>query len=195
MPRTTGEQTRSRVLAEAVRAFGGRGYDAASLDDVAEAAGIRKQSLLYHFPAKEGLFAAAALHAAGEVFEALDGSLRDDDPGGLDRLTNIVAAVQHLAVSRPEVVGMIREVARTGPPLSDAVAEALRPLMDAAVAWLSAEMAAGAVRRQDPRAALLTIYSAVVGHLTESSVRKVLLDGAEPPADELVAFLRAALAP
>jgi TetR/AcrR family transcriptional regulator len=183
------------VLAEALRAFGDRGYASTSLDDVAEAAGIRKQSLLYHFPNKEQLFAASALHAAEEVFETLDGSLRDDDPGGLDRLTNIVSAVHRLASERPEVVGLIREVARTGPPLSDVVAEALRPLVDAAVAWLSAEMDAGAVRRQDPRTALLTIYSAVVGHLTESSVRRVLLDGADPPQEELVAFLRAALAP
>lgn len=194
MPRTSGSQTRTRLLAEALRAFGERGYTGTSLDDVAAAAGIRKQSLLYHFPTKEGLFAAAALHAAGEVFETLDGSMRDNDPGGLDRLTNIVGAVHGLAAARPEVVGLIREVARTGPPLSDMVAEALRPLVDAAVAWLTAEMHAGAVRCQDPRAALLTVYSAIVGHLTESSVRRVLMDGSEPEPAELIAFLRAALA-
>ncbi|HVL80036.1 MAG TPA: TetR/AcrR family transcriptional regulator [Actinomycetota bacterium] len=195
MPRTSGEQTKQRVVAEALRAFGERGYAATSLDDVAQGAGIRKQSLLYHFPSKEDLFAAASLHAAGEVFETLDGSLREDDPGGLDRLTNIVGAVHDLASSRPEVVALIREVARAGPPLSDIVAEALRPLVDAAVAWLEAAMEAGEVRRQDPRAALLTVYSAIVGHLTESSVRRVLMDGREPPPQELVAFLRAALAP
>jgi hypothetical protein len=81
--------------------------------------------------------------------------------------------------------------------LSDAVAEALRPLVDAAVAWLERAMDTGEVRRQHPRVALLTIFSAVVGHITESSVQRVLLDGADPKGAEaeLVAFLRAALAP
>lgn len=185
------------MVAEALRAFGLRGYAASSLDEIAEAAGIRKQSLLYHFPAKEDLLQAAAMEAAAEVFEALDGSLREDDPGGLDRLTNLVAGVHALAAERPEVIGLIREVARSGPPLSDMVAVALAPLVDAAVAWLVNEMEAGAVRRQDPRVALLTIYSAVVGHLTESSVQRVLLDGTDPHRTqaELVEFLRAALAP
>jgi hypothetical protein len=55
----------------------------------------------------------------------------------------------------------------------------------------------GVLRRQNPRVALLTIYSAVIGHLTDSSVQRALLDARSRrcASDELVAFLRAALAP
>jgi hypothetical protein len=55
----------------------------------------------------------------------------------------------------------------------------------------------GVIRRQHPRIALLTIYSAVMGHLTESSVADALLDddARSRAAAELVAFLRAALEP
>lgn len=191
-----GIETRERILTEAVRAFGSRGYAATSLDALAAEVGIRKQSLLYHFPSKEELLEAAALHAARAMGDALEDAL-GADPGGLDRLDALVVGAHRLADERPEVVALIREVARLGPPLSDRVAVALQPLVDAAVAWLEREMEAGEIRRQDPRVALLTIYSAVVGHLTESSVKRALLDGESrrTAERELVAFLRSALAP
>lgn len=197
MPRTGGSETKQRILEAALRRFGTEGYDATSLDEVAREVGIRKQSLLYHFDSKDGLLAAAALEAAEATFDALDGALRDHDPGGLDRLPIFIAAVDDLADRRPEVLGLIREVARAGPPLSDRVALALEPLVDAAVAWLEKGMADGVLRRQNARVALLTIYSAVIGHLTESSVQTAMLDTEARACarDELVTFLRAALEP
>ena len=48
--------TRTRVLDAAVGLFGTRGYQATSLDQVAEASGVRKQTLLYHFGDKEDGF-------------------------------------------------------------------------------------------------------------------------------------------
>jgi TetR/AcrR family transcriptional regulator len=197
MARTGGDRTKAKVLAAAVTLFGTRSYDGTSLDEVASAVGVRKQTLLYYFPSKADLFAAAAAEAAQAVYGALDGALADRDPEGLDRLPLFVAAVTDLAGARPEVLGMIREVARAGPPVSELVTAALQPLVDSAAAWLERGMDEGVIRRQNPRLALLTIYSAIMGHLTESSVQRAILDDdarRESTAD-LVAFLRAALRP
>ncbi len=197
MARTTGKSTKTKVLGAALELFGTDGYAATSLDDVARRVGIRKQTLLYYFPSKDDLFTAAALEAARDVFQALDGALGQHDPGGMDRLPIFIGAVARLARMRPEVLGLIREVARAGPPLSDQVSKALQPLVDPAVEWLEKGMADGVVRRQNARVALLSIYSTVVGHLTEDSVQRALLDGdaRRVATDELVEFLRAALAP
>lgn len=197
MARTTGSSTRSKVLRAAVELFGMDGYGATSLDDVARRVGIRKQTLLYYFPSKEDLFTAAALEAAAVVFQALDGALKAHDPGGLERLPIFIGAVSELARRRPEVLGLIREAARAGPPLSDQVSRALQPLVDPAVEWLEKGMADGVVRRQNARVALLSIYSTVIGHLTEDSVQRALLDADSRrcATDELVEFLRAALVP
>lgn len=197
MARGGGERTKAKVLDAAVRLFGTNGYDGTSLDEVAGQVGLRKQSLLYHFPSKADLFAAAAAEAAQAVYSALDGALEHHDPGGLDRLPVFVEAATDLAGRRPEVLALIREVARAGPPVSDRVVEALRPLVDSAVAWLERGMSDGVIREQNARLALLTIYSAVMGHLTESSVQRALLDdeARRRAAEDLVSFLRAALAP
>jgi len=197
MARTTGQSTKAKVQRAAVELFGTDGYAATSLDDVARRVGIRKQTLLYHFPSKDDLFTAAALEAARDVFEALDGALSAHDPGGMDRLPIFIGAVTELARERPEVLGLIREVARAGPPLSDHVSKALQPLVDPAVEWLEKGMADGVVRRQNARGALLSIYSTVVGHPTEDSVQRALLDAdaRRVATDELVEFLREALEP
>ena len=47
MPRTGGEERRSTLVEEAIRQFGREGYAGASLDDIARAVGVRKQTLLY----------------------------------------------------------------------------------------------------------------------------------------------------
>ena len=197
MARTTGKATKGKVLRAAVELFGTDGYAATSLDDLARRVGIRKQTLLYHFPSKDDLFTAAALEAARDVFQALDGALAAHDPGGMDRLPIFIGAVTELSRRRPEVLGLIREVARAGPPLSDQVSRALQPLVDPAVEWLEKGMADGVVRRQNARVALLSIYSTVIGHLTEDSVQRALLDAdaRRVATDELVEFLREALEP
>ena len=50
MTRTGGEARRRDLIEEAIRAFGREGYSGASLEQIASAVGIRKQTLLYYFP-------------------------------------------------------------------------------------------------------------------------------------------------
>ena len=60
-------RTDERILVAAMAAFGTRGYDGTSLDDLARELGIRKQTILYWFPSKEALLEAVVDRCADEV--------------------------------------------------------------------------------------------------------------------------------
>jgi AcrR family transcriptional regulator len=189
--------TPDRILDAALASFGTRGYEATSLDDLAAALGVRKQTILYHFSSKQALLDAVVDRAAGDLASALERSLERAGPGW-ERVEAIVRSVFRLAARRPELLGLVREVGRLGPPAATRLTEALDPLVTRATEFLEAEMDAGNVRRHDPRLLLLTAYSAVIGVATEVEVLRAL--GVEPTArsllerrKQLLAFLRSAL--
>ena len=57
--------TRERALSAALELFGRKGYDGVSMNDIAQAVGIRAPSLYKHFQSKEALFAAVVPAANG----------------------------------------------------------------------------------------------------------------------------------
>jgi len=189
--------TRDRILDEALASFGTRGYGATSLDDLAVALGLRKQTILYHLGSKEALLDAVIDRSAAELSAALEAALAGAGPGW-DRVEAIVRSVFTLAGRRPALLGLLREVSRLGPPASTRLTDGLEPLVERARSFLAAEMAAGRVRRHDPRLLLLSSYSAVIGVATEVEVLRAV--GVEPTARslvrrraELLSFLRSAL--
>lgn len=193
MASTTGE----RVLAAAVESFGTRGYEATSLDALAKSLGLRKQTILYWYPSKDALLEAVIDRTAAELAAVLEGALSRAG-GGWDRVERIVTSVFRVSVRRPELLGVVREASRLGPPAATRLLAAVEPLMARATGFLADEMAAGRMRPQDPRMVLLAAYSAVLGMATEVEVLRAL--GFEPTArdlvrrrDQLLAFLRSAL--
>jgi AcrR family transcriptional regulator len=192
-------RTRDRAQDAALALFGTRGYEATSLDMVAADAGVTKQTILYHYGDKEGLLAAVVDRSASEVAGAFERALGREDLVGWDRVDAVVRAVFRLAARRPEVLGLVREVSRLGPPAATRLTEALEPLVHRATRFLEDEMDAGRIRRHDPRLVLLAAYSTVVGAATEVEVLRVL--GYPPTArsvilrrTELLDFLRQSLA-
>ncbi len=183
----------------ALAAYGTDGYAATSLDALAEHLGIRKQTILYWFPSKRALFEAVIDDAASSLIEAFDAAT-SSDLVGMDQVEAIIRRVLRLAVQRPELLGLVREVSRPGSLSAERLADRVAPVFARAADFLAREMDAGRFRRSDPSMLLLSLYSTVVGVAGEFEVQRAIglestLRVAVERQRELVRFLRAALVP
>ena len=199
-------ETRDRILEAALASFGGRGYDASSLDSIARDSGIRKQTVLYYFGSKEALMEAVIDATVTDLTQALlaatdaasTATADAEAPDVWAGVEAIVRAVFRFAVRRPEMLGLLREVTRLGPPWMDRVRDGFEPLVERARSYLESGMDCGAIRRCDPRLLLVSTYSTVMGVATEVEVLRAV--GVEPTLRdtvirrrELLRFLRSAL--
>ena len=196
----TERSTRERILEVALDLFGTRGVDAVSLDEIARAVGVRKQTVLFWFASKDDLVDEVLGVAAAELVIVIDAALRaaPDDP--LDRIDAVVRAVFRPAVRRPALLGLIREVSRLDSAPAERLRSRIQPLVDRAVVYLDTEMNAGRLRQGDPQLVAALGYATLTGIATEPEALRAV--GWQPtPAglrrlrDELRAFLSAALAP
>ena len=200
MTRTGGEVRRHALIEEAIRAFGREGYSGASLDQIATAVGIRKQTLLYYFPTKDALLEACLQAARTRVGETIAEALAGRDTYW-EKAEAVIHAVFGLAGEWPEFPMFVREAGRLGADGIERFTGVLEPLRARAIDFLQAGMDAGEIRKQDPALLLFMLYTAVVGSLTEASVLNAVMGQDKGRASlhrrerEVVAFVRSALAP
>src|SRR3954454_781316 len=89
--RLTAEDRRSAILDAALEVFSRRGYNGASIDEIATAAGISKALIYEHFPSKRDLHVSLLERHVQEIFIRLAQTADTKDPGEV-RLRNGVNA-------------------------------------------------------------------------------------------------------
>jgi len=200
MTRRDETPTRQRILDAAIDQFGVRGVDAVSLDEIARAVGVRKQTVLYWFASKDELVDAVLESVAAELVVVIDAAVRaaPDDP--LERIDAVVRAVFRPAVRRPALLGLVREVSRLPAAQADRLRHRVQPLVDRCVDYMSLEMDKGNLRRADPGLIAALAYATVTGIATEPEALRAVgwrptTPGLRRLRDELRTFLQAALAP
>jgi AcrR family transcriptional regulator len=74
------EATRGRLIEVARELFGTRGYEATSIEEVLERAGVSKGALYHHFPSKEALFEAVFIEGSRAcLHEVAAAAMRETD--------------------------------------------------------------------------------------------------------------------
>lgn len=172
MPRASAADaaaTAARILDLATERFSAHGYAAASVDDIARAAGVTRGAVYHHYSSKAGLFAAVAAAqqqvvadriVAAALFGDAVRALRDGSHAFLDAITQGPAA-RILLVDAPAVLSWtewrrldaagplahlqegLRE-AGVMPAQRPALAAALSGAMNELALWLSEQADAGA---------------------------------------------------
>lgn len=199
-----GEQltTRELIIAEAMRCFADSGYEGTSLNDIAAGVGIRRPSLLHHFPSKEALYHEVFEVLLSDWFKRLEAAVAAPQTG-VKKMELVIQAGFDLFADNPDYVRLMRrEALDGGVHLGIDLAAVLRPMFDRAVAFFEREMAAGVFRRQNSEHLLITGYGALLSYFSDAPFLGGLLDGDALSPDQIelhrqhiTAFFAAALKP
>jgi AcrR family transcriptional regulator len=119
MPRAVREQ---QMLDAAVRTFGRRGYMAASMDEIAELAGVSKPLVYLYLNSKEDLFTACIRREADALTRAVRAGVRPDLPADRRLWDGLLAFFAHTG-EHPDAWSVLHLQARThGEPFAAEVA-------------------------------------------------------------------------
>ncbi|MFE2507151.1 TetR/AcrR family transcriptional regulator [Streptomyces naganishii] len=160
MPRAVREQ---QMLDAAVRIFGRRGYMAASMDEIAELAGVSKPLVYLYLNSKEDLFSACIRREAAALTEAVRAGVRPELPADRQLWEGLRAFFTHTA-QHPDGWSVLHTQARThGEPFAAEVGELRREFV-AFVTQLIAVTAREAHRDPDlPEREVSGLAEALVG--------------------------------
>ncbi len=180
-PRTRIQEKNSAAILEAaLDVFSLHGFRGATLDQIADAAGLSKPNLLYYFPSKD------AVHAAllGRLLETWLDPLRALNPDG-DPQVEIMGYVRRkLELSRDyprESRLFANEILQGAPRIMAAIEGDLKQLVDEKAAVLRGWMDQGRIARLDPYHLIFSIW-ALTQHYADFDVqvRAVLGTGHDP---------------
>jgi TetR/AcrR family transcriptional regulator len=174
------KRNREVILDAALDVFSAHGFRGATLDQIAEVAGLSKPNLLYYFPSKE------AVHRAlltGLLDTWLD-PLKAMNPAG-DPVSEVLAYVRRkldLARDYPRESRLFAgEIIQGAPRLAGVIEGDLRALVTEKAAVLTGWMDAGRIARVDPVHLIFSIW-ALTQHYADfdAQVRLVLGPGHDP---------------
>lgn len=138
-------RTREAILAAAGRAFASRGFEGASMREIATQARVAQPLLVYHFGSKEGVWRAAVDRLFGRVVSATERALEDaGDEAGAERMRVLLRSFVGVVANDPAWLQiLLREAAEPGPRLDWLVDHHSRATYTAGVRFLEEARAEG----------------------------------------------------
>ncbi len=183
-PRTRIQTKNSEAILEAaLEVFSSQGFRGATLDQIADVAGLSKPNLLYYFPSKE------AMHRAllTRMLDTWLDPLREMDAGG-DPVAEVLGYVRRkIELSRDyprESRLFANEILQGGPRIREAIEGDLKALVDEKAAVLTGWMDQGRIARLPPHHLIFSVW-ALTQHYADfdMQVRAVLGEDRDPLAE------------
>ena len=170
--------SKSRIIAVATRRFAVDGYDGTSLAHIAGEVGMKKPSLLYHFPSKEDL-REAVLKDLLERWQTRLPEVLARSHSGSDRFTALYDEVHDFFEADPTRAFLVmREVVDRPRQTRERLGQSIRPWLQLLTAAIDEGKSAGRVRADvDPEAYLVQCIVMIVGSFVAADLGAEVFGG------------------
>ena len=180
-------RNRGLILEAALDVFSRHGYRGATLDQIAEQAGLSKPNILYYFDGKE------TIHVTlfNQLMDNWLAPMREIDPDGapLDEILCYVHRKLEMSREFPRESRLFaNEIIQGAPRIVGHLEEVLKPLVDDTAEVISGWMRAGRLAPTDPRHLIFSIW-ATTQHYADFEVQVEVLMPGKAEQDEARAFL------
>lgn len=170
---SVGEAGDGRAAALAV--FARLGPEGASVEAIAQAAGVSKPNLLYYYPSKDALYLAVLEQGLALWLSPLGRFTEADDPA--EAIAALIAAKLEMSRDHPEVSRLFAlEMLRGAPLLKPVLSGPLKAVFEAKCAVIAAWVAAGKLAPVDPPHLIFAIW-ALTQHYADFAVQVRALSG------------------
>ena len=167
---TRSEETRARLLDAAMRLFSSYGYNAASVDEICEAAGVSKGAFYHHFASKQAIFLALFEDWLASVDSGLEAARKPTVP---ETFRSMASMMPLLASQADGYLPMFLEFwlqASRDETIWQATIAPYQRYQDYFASLIEQGIAEGSFRPLDALAAAKTIVSMAVGLLLQSLI-------------------------
>ncbi|MFC5736631.1 TetR family transcriptional regulator C-terminal domain-containing protein [Sinirhodobacter huangdaonensis] len=176
------------ILEAALEVFSAQGFRGATLDQIAQAAGLSKPNLLYYFPSKEAIH----VELLSGLLDDWLAPLRAMDPAGEPKAEIMAYMHRKLEMSREmprESRLFANEILQGAPRMSALLGSELKELVDEKAAVIRAWSEAGRIAPVDPHHLIFSIW-ALTQHYADFDVQvRAVLGPGRDPLDEAGQFL------
>ena len=163
------QRNREAILAAALEVFSAAGFRGATLDRIADGAGMSKPNLLYYFPTKTAIYVALLQ----DLLEDWLRPLAELDPDG-DPITEIGRYIDlklNMSRGRPDASKLFaNEILHGAPMIGEVLRGPMKALVDEKAAVISGWVDTGRIAPVDPHHLIFMIW-AVTQHYADFDVQ------------------------
>lgn len=183
------KRNRATILDAALDVFSTHGFRGATLDQIAEKAGLSKPNLLYYFPSKEAMHVELLSHLMEDWLEPLATLDQSGDP--VEEILDYVMRKLDMARDLPRESRLFaNEIVQGAPRIKQMITADLKELVDEKAKVIRAWSAAGKLADADPYHLIFSIWATTQHYADfDVQVRGILRPSGDEHIDSARTFL------
>lgn len=172
-------RNRSKILEAALDVFSAEGFRGATLDAIAQGAGLSKPNILYYFSGKEEIHVTLLNQLMETWLDPLIEMDADGDP--LSEILRYVMRKLEMARALPRESRLFaNEILQGAPRMGPHLSADLKPLFDEKCAVIQQWVDQGKLAPVDPRHLIISIWATTQHYADFATQVEVLMDTADP---------------